>query len=185
MSASRPRRARRGFALFLALLVLLVATISAIALLFNTQVESSLSSAQTKISRVFYAADSGIGWAGEELRTNAQFFAAFKAVNPSDPNTKYTAILPAPSGTANVSMSSNLPGQTTEDIVVTLEKPTMVGWVRHPGDQIAASGSAYGPPEIVETFYHLTSTASSTQISANKSITCDMGIYPSQLQIAR
>src|SRR5258706_9809514 len=164
MSVSRLRRARarrahgaqRGFALFLALLVLLVVTISGIALLFNTQIEQSLSSTETKISRAFYGADSGLSWAAEGLRSNANFKGG------SMPN----------------GMSSNIIGLTTsdQDIQVVVTAPIVVGYARHPGDQINPSGGTYGTGDIVENYFHLSSTATSTKLSAMKTVTSDIGI---------
>lgn len=158
MSRSTRRRREKGFALFLALLVLLVVTISGIALLFNTQIESSLSSTETKISRAFYAADSGIAWAGEQLRTNASF-----------------------RGGAMPPMSANIPNQSP-DIQVTVSQPILVGWAVHVGDPLPKPDGSGG---IVENFFHMSSTSTSVSLQATKSITSDIGIYPSLMQIAR
>ena len=62
MSRSAVRR-EEGFALFLAILLLLILTVVGIALLFTASMEQSLSSNETKVSKVFYAACSGVDYA--------------------------------------------------------------------------------------------------------------------------
>ena len=49
----------RGAALFLAILTLFILTIMGIALMFTTSIENSLAGTETKVSKIFYAADSG------------------------------------------------------------------------------------------------------------------------------
>ena len=161
MGRGKGRTARRGFALFLALLVLLVLTISGIALMFNTSVEQSLASTETKISKTFYAADSGLEFAAERIRTDVSYLG----------------------GPMPVAMSANYSTSTTPDINVVVSQPVMVGYTVHPGDQYGASGSQYAKQQTVEKFFHLTSTATSTSIQSSKTITADVSIYPLQLTI--
>lgn len=160
---SRCRRSRKqsGFALFLALLVLLVLTISGIALMFNTSVEQSLSSTETKISKTFYAADSGIEFAIERIRTAPAAYIG---------------------GDLPKAMSAGY-STASPDIKVTVAQPIVVGFTIHPGDAVSPSGSSYSPQQVVEKFYHLSSTSSSPSIQSTKTIVADVGIYPLQLGI--
>ena len=63
----RRRRGESGFALFLAILLLLILTVIGIALLFTASTERSLSGNETKVSKVFYAACSGVDFATSRL----------------------------------------------------------------------------------------------------------------------
>jgi len=156
----RRRDAERGFALFLALLVLLVVTVGGIALMLMTSVDLTLSGNETKVSKIFYAADSGIEYGAAKLR--------------SDVNYK--------GGPLPVGLSSNYLS-TSPDIQVAVTQPIVVGYTIHPGDAIEAQGSAYGTSQVVENFFTMSSTATSTSIQANKSITADVGIYPQLLTV--
>ena len=61
MRARRGRAGREeGFVLFLAMLFLLVLTILGISVMFTATTEGLLSSNETKVSKIFYAASSGI-----------------------------------------------------------------------------------------------------------------------------
>ena len=57
----------RGAALFLAILTLFILTIMGIALMFTTSIENTLAGTETKVSKIFYAADSGVEYAGAML----------------------------------------------------------------------------------------------------------------------
>jgi Tfp pilus assembly protein PilX len=156
---SRGRR-EEGFALFLSMLLLLILTVLGIALLFTASTEQSLSGNETKVSKVFYAACSGVDFATAKLSSDKNYVG----------------------GQMPVGVSSHYPGLTA-DIQVTVTRPINVGYTIHPGDQIQSSGNAYGTTQIVENFYNLTSTAQGSAIQAAKMVTADIGIYPQQLRI--
>lgn len=149
-----------GFALFLSMLLLLVLTVLGIALLFTASTEQSLSGNETKVSKVFYAACSGVDYATAKLSSDKNYVG----------------------GQMPVGVSSHYPGLTA-DIQVTVSRPINVGYTIHPGDQIQSHGSAYGTTQIVENFYYLNSTAQGSAIQAAKMVTADIGIYPQQLKI--
>ena len=155
----RPRR-EEGFALFLSMLLLLVLTVLGIALLFTASTEQSLSGNETKVSKVFYAACSGVDYATAKLSSDKNYVG----------------------GQMPVGVSSHYPGLSA-DIQVTVTRPINVGYTIHPGDQIQSHGSAYGTTQIVENFYYLNSTAQGSAIQAAKMVTADIGIYPQQLKI--
>ena len=158
-----PRRARseEGFVLFLAIFILLVVTVAGLATMLSTSVDFTLSGNDTKVSKVFYAADSGIGYAAASLRSDVNFAG----------------------GVMPIGVSSNYGSSGTADIQVTLTKPIVVGQLIHPGDALQAQGSIYGTPQIVENLYTVTSTANSNTIQASKVIAADIGIYPQLLSI--
>lgn len=159
---ARDRSGRRegGFALFLSMLLLLVLTVLGIALLFTATTEQSLSGNETKVSKVFYAACSGVDYATARLSSDKNFVG----------------------GPMPVGVSSHYPG-LSGDIGVTVSRPVNVGYTIHPGDQIQSQGTTYGTTQIVENFYFLTSTAQGNAIQAAKMISADVGIYPQQLRI--
>ena len=161
MKKRRGSRGREeGFAIFLVMLLLLVLTIMGVALLFTTSTEQVLSGNETKVSKVFYAACSGVDYASARLSANDNFVG----------------------GPMPVGLSSHYPG-LTNDIAVAVSRPINVGYTIHPGDQIQPHGSTYGTAQIVENFYLLTSTAQGSAIQAAKMVTADVGIYPQQLRI--
>lgn len=161
MRARKPStRGERGFALFLSMLLLLILTVLGIALLFTATTEQSLSGNETKVSKVFYAACSGVDYATAKLSSDKNFVG----------------------GQMPVGVSSHYPG-LSGDIDVTVSRPINVGYTIHPGDQIQSHGTAYGTTQIVENFYFLTSTAQGSAIQAAKMITADIGVYPQQLRI--
>jgi type IV pilus assembly PilX-like protein len=161
MRARRPSaRGERGFALFLSMLLLLILTVLGIALLFTATTEQSLSGNETKVSKVFYAACSGVDYATARLSSDKNFVG----------------------GQMPVGVSSHYPG-LSGDIGVTVSRPINVGYTIHPGDQIQSHGTSYGTTQIVENFYFLTSTATGSAIQAAKMITADIGVYPQQLRI--
>jgi Tfp pilus assembly protein PilX len=157
----RRRETRRGFALLLSLLLLLVLTIAGIGLLFGTSTERSLSNTETKISKTFYAADTGIAYAAAAFRTNAAY-----AGGPVPPV-----------------LSSNLPGRTsTPDIAVNVTPPQFVAYAIQPRDEFQSQGNGYGTLQIVEASYEVTSTATSTVLGTEKSVSAHLAVYPQQLQ---
>lgn len=162
MTRARSRGVPReqGFALFLSMLLLLVLTVLGIALLFTATTEQSLSGNETKVSKVFYAACSGVDYATAKLSSDKNFVG----------------------GQMPVGVSSHYPG-LSRDIAVTVSRPVNVGYTIHPGDQIQSQGTTYGTTQIVENFYFLTSTAQGNAIQAAKMVTADIGIYPQQLRI--
>jgi hypothetical protein len=147
--------------LFLAIFILLVVTVAGLATMLSTSVDFTLSGNDTKVSKVFYAADSGIGYAAASLRADVNFAG----------------------GVMPIGVSSNYGSSGTADIQVTLTKPIVVGQLIHPGDALQAQGSIYGTPQIVENLYTVTSTATSTTIQASKVIGADIGVYPQLLSI--
>jgi type IV pilus assembly PilX-like protein len=160
-TSSRPslRRRERGFALVLAMLLLLVMTIMGLAVMFNASVEQALAGTSTKISKVFYAADSGVEYAGSMLSSTVSYSG----------------------GALPIGVSSHYPSISTPDIQVTVSQPVLVSYAIRPGDEFESRGSGYGSVQIVEAVYALTSFASSTAIQANKSIDAEVGVYPKQL----
>ena len=161
MRGPRPStRGEKGFALFLSMLLLLILTVLGIALLFTATTEQSLSGNETKVSKVFYAACSGVDYATAKLSSDKNFVG----------------------GPMPVGVSSHYPG-LSGDIDVAVSRPINVGYTIHPGDQIESHGTSYGTTQIVENFYFLTSTAQGSAIQAAKMITADIGVYPQQLRI--
>jgi hypothetical protein len=157
----RSRRGEEGFALFLAILLLLILTVIGIALLFTASTERSLSGNETKVSKVFYAACSGVDYATARLSSDRDYVG----------------------GQMPVGVSSHYPGGAAPDIQVTVSRPINVGFSVHFGDQYDPRGSTYGGNQFVENYYNLTSTAQGSAIQAAKMITADVGIYPQQQRI--
>jgi hypothetical protein len=154
------RDPEKGAALFLAILVLFILTVMGIALMFTTSIEQTLAGTDTKVSKVFYAADSGIEYAAGRLRTDINFVG----------------------GPMPVGVSSNYPGMSG-DIAVTISRPIVIGNRMHPGDMIVPMGGPYGTPQISEMLFAFTSTANSTSIQASKTLNSDIGIYPQIMSI--
>lgn len=159
--SGRAARRRRGFALFLALIVLLVMTIAGVGLMFGTSTESSLAGTETRIAKTFYAADSGISYA-----------AATFAASPS-----YAG------GTVPPLLSSNTPGATTPDIDVTVSQPIFIGYTIQPRDEIQSQGSGYGTSQIIEGAFEVTSTATSATLQTKKVVSAQLAVYPQQLSV--
>jgi hypothetical protein len=156
---SRFARGERGFVLFLTMLLLLILTILGLGLMFNAAVEQTLAGTFTKTSKVFYAADSGIEYAGSMLSSTISY----------------------PGGPMPIGVSSHYPPITTPDIQVTVSQPFLVGYEIRPGDPLDSQGTGYGSTQIVVAIYAMTSAASSTAIQASKSIDGEVGVYPKQL----
>lgn len=154
------RRREEGFALFLSMLLLLILTVLGIALLFTATTEQSLSGNETKVSKVFYAACSGVDYAVAKLAVDNDYVG----------------------GVMPVGVSSHYPGMTT-DIQVTITRPVNVGYSIPLGEQYVASGSSYESNQIVENYYNFSSTAQGAAIQAAKMVTADVGIYPQQRRI--
>jgi hypothetical protein len=146
--------------MFLSMLLLLILTVLGVALLFSASTEQGLSGNETKVSKVFYAACSGVDYAVARLSSDKNFVG----------------------GQMPVGVSSHYPG-VSQDIQVTVSRPINVGYTIHPGDQIESQGNAYGTAQIVENFYNLSSNAQGSAIQAAKMVTADVGIYPQQLKI--
>lgn len=157
----RARRREEGFILFLAIFVLLVVTVAGIATMLATSVDLTLSGNETKVSKVFYAADSGIGYCAVQLQSDVNYIG----------------------GQMPVGMSSNYAGSGSGDIQVTITRPLVIGQQIHPGDALLAHGTTYGTPQIVESLFTVTSTASASSIQASKTIKADIGLYPQVLSI--
>ncbi|HEU5250081.1 MAG TPA: PilX N-terminal domain-containing pilus assembly protein [Thermoanaerobaculia bacterium] len=155
-------RREEGFALFLSMLLLLVLTVLGIALLFTATTEQNLSGNDTKVSKVFYAACSGVDYATAKLAVDKDYVG----------------------GQMPVGVSSHYPG-LSRDIQVTITRPINVGYSVHLGDQFESRGATYESNQIVENFYNFTSTAQGVAIQAAKMVTADVGIYPQQRRIQK
>jgi hypothetical protein len=59
----------------------------------------------------------------------------------------------------------------------------VIGQQIHPGDALLAQGTIYGTPQIVESLYTISSSASATSIQASKTIRADVSLYPQVLSI--
>jgi PilX N-terminal len=151
----------KGMALFIAILLLLVVTVMGIALMFTASLEQTLTGTENRISKIFYAADSGIEYGAAML--NSQIVYA--------------------GGPMPVGVSSYYPDSPAADMLVTIAPPVLLGYSIKPGDQIQSSGKGYGSSQVVENLYTLTSSARSTKIEASKTIDADVGIYPKLLAI--
>ena len=160
-AASRRGRAEEGFVLFLAILVLLIATVAGLATMLATSTDLTLSGNETKVSKVFYAADSGVGYCAAKLRTDVNYLG----------------------GQMPVGISSNYSTTGSGDIQVTITRPLVIGQQVHPGDALLAQGTIYGTPQIVESLYTISSSASATSIQASKTIRADVSLYPQVLSI--
>lgn len=157
----RSGRRESGFVLFLAIFVLLIVTVAGLATMLATSMDLTLSGNETKVSKVFYAADSGVGYCAARLRTDVNYIG----------------------GQMPVGVSSNYATSGAGDIQVTVTRPVVIGQQVHPGDGVLAQGTIYGTPQIVESLYTLSSTASATSIQASKTIRADIGLYPQVLSI--
>lgn len=151
----------RGIALFVAILMLLVVTVMGVALLFTASIEQTLSGTETRISKIFYAADSGIEYGAAMLNSTI----AYNGSNPMP-----------------VGVLSHYGGTGTE-LMVTIAPPVLLGYSILPGDQLQSAGKGYGTAQIVENVYALTSSARSTKIEASKTIDADIGVYPKLLTV--
>ena len=161
MRAAGSRRGEEGFVLFLAILVLLIATVAGLATMLATSTDLTLSGNETKVSKVFYAADSGVGYCAAKLRTDVNY----------------------QGGQMPVGISSNYASAGSGDIQVTITRPLVIGQQVHPGDALLAQGTIYGTPQIVESLYTISSSASATSIQASKTIRADVSLYPQVLSI--
>jgi hypothetical protein len=155
------RSAARGSTLIIAILVLLVMTVAGVALMFNTSVENSLAGNETRMSKAFYAADSGIQYAASQMATSGSYVGG-----------------DIPGG-----MSSNTPGSPAQDITVSVAPPVPLGYFIRDGDQFQSQGSAYGTVQTIEAIYRVESTANSDEIRASKVITAQISVYPKQLRV--
>jgi len=153
---ARVGRGEEGFILFLAIFVLLIVTVAGLATMLATSMDLTLSSNETKASKVFYAADSGVGYSAARLRSDINFLG----------------------GQMPVGVSSNYPGSGSGDIQVTITRPLIIGRQVQRGDALLAQGSNYGTPQVVESLFTISSSASSTSIQASKTIRADIAIYP-------
>jgi hypothetical protein len=156
---SRPssrRRQEKGIALFVAILLLLVITVMGVALLFTASIEQTLSGTENRISKIFYAADSGIEYAAGMLNSTFTYNG----------------------GPMPVGVSSHYPGGSGPDMNVTIAPPIFLGDSILPGDELQSAGHGYASAQVVENVYALTSTARSTKIEASKTIDADIGVYP-------
>ncbi len=161
----RGRCGEKGMALFVALLLLLVVTVMGIALMLTASFENTLIGTEARISKIFYAADSGVEY-GAAMLSSTIAYQGNPATNPMP-----------------VGVSSFYPGSPTNDMVVTIAPPILLGYSILPGEQLQPEGRGYGSSQVVENVYELTSSARSTKIEASKTIDAEVGIYPKLLTI--
>ena len=161
----RSRKGEKGMALFVALLLLLVVTVMGIALMLTASFENTLIGTETRISKIFYAADSGIEYGAGMLNSQLDYQG-----NP-------------PGNPMPVGVSSFYPGSPTADMEVTITPPVLLGYSIRPGDQLQSAGKGYGSSQVVENVYAFTSSSRSTKIEASKTIDAEVGIYPKLLAI--
>lgn len=157
----RGNRGEKGMALFVALLLLLVVTVMGIALMLTASFENTLIGTEARVSKIFYAADSGIEYGAGML--NSQI--------------AYTG------GQMPTGVSSFYPGSPASDMVVTIAPPVLLGYSIVPGEQLQSEGKGYGSNQVVENVYSVTSSARSTKIEASKTIDAEIGVYPKLLTI--
>jgi len=155
----RPDR-ERGAALFLAILTLFILTIMGIALMFTTSIENTLAGTETKVSKIFYAADSGVEYAGAMLSGQPGYAG----------------------GQMPVGISSHYPALSSPDMQVVVSPPVIIAYTTNAGDTVS-SGQGYGTAPFVEIVYAVTSTASSTATQASKAIDAEVGVYPKQMTL--
>ncbi len=154
----------RGAALFLAILTLFILTIMGIALMFATSIENTLAGTETKVSKIFYAAESGVEYGSAMLGTQ----------------TGYSG------GLMPVGVSSHYSSLSSPDMQVTISSPVIIGFTQLPGDSLQSGGQVYGSGQtFYEIVYALTSSASSAATQATKAIDAEVGIYPKQLNIPK
>ncbi len=161
LHSSRRGRREKGIALFLAILLLLILTVMGVALMFTASIEQTLSATETKISKIFYAADSGIEYASGMLVSTVDYAG----------------------GPMPVGVSSHYPSTSTPDMAVTINPPILLGYSMQHGEEFKSLGKGYDPNQIVEYLYAVTSTANSTTIQASKTIDADVGAFPKLLAI--
>ncbi len=161
----------RGAALFLAILTLFILTIMGIALMFTTSIENTLAGTETKVSKIFYASESGIEYAGAWLSSQPAY-----AGGPCWNLGTWPCLMP-------VGVSSHYPSLSSPDMQVSVSRPIIVSYGQLPGDPLPSAGQIYGSNVFYEVIYGLTSSASSTATQATKAIDAEIGIYPRQLSI--
>jgi hypothetical protein len=132
-----------------------------IALLFTASIEQTLSSTETKISKIFYAADSGVEYA--------------TAILASRPD---SGALDMPVG-----VSSHYPSLPAPDMQVTISKPILMGSVILAGDSFESISRTYESSQIVENIYWFSSSARSAKIQASKTIDAEVSVYMKQQRI--
>ena len=154
------RESEKGMALFVALLLLLVVTVMGIALMLTASFENTLIGTEARISKIFYAADSGIEYGAAMLNSTIDYRG----------------------GPMPVSVPTYYGGTGTE-MDVTIAPPALLGYSILPGDQLQSAGKGYGTSQVVENVYTLTSSARSTKIEASKTIDADVGVYPKLLTL--
>ena len=96
----------KGMALFLAILLLLVITVMGVALMFTASIEQTLAGTETKISKIFYAADSGIEYGSAMLQSTLNYAG----------------------GVMPVGVSTHYPGGGAPDMQVTIAQPVLLGY---------------------------------------------------------
>ncbi len=153
----------RGAALFIAILTLFIMTIMGIALMFATSIENTLAGTETKVSKIFYAADSGVEYAGAMLTAHAGYAG----------------------GQMPVGVSSHYASLSSPDMQATVSRPVIVSYAQIAGDPLPSGGQIYGSNVYYEMVYAVTSSAASTATQASKAIDAEVSVYPRQLIIPR
>lgn len=156
------RSNRRGAAFLIAILVLLVMTIAGIGLMFNTSIENALAGNETRMSKAFYAADSGLQFAVQRMSSDINFVG----------------------GRLPGGVSAHTPFTDAKDeITVDVAPPVSVGYQIRAGDEIQAQGSTYGTAQTIEAIYWVEAVANSEEIRASKVVAAQVYIYPQQLRL--
>lgn len=133
-------------------------TIAGVALMFNSSTENALAGNETRMSKAFYAADSGVQYAVQRLTSDINFVGG-----------------PIPGG----GLPSNTPGSTGNDIPVEIARPVIFADYVPEGEEITIGTGGGGPSrQRVTRIYSIEATASSDEIRASKVIAAQVEIYP-------
>src|SRR5215468_12432696 len=130
----RGRRAERGAALVVAILVLAILTVIGIALMLITSTESQIAANEWSVNRAFYASDAGIRWASVEMLNPEPFMKR---------NEFTTGLSGGAFGTVFFGLPSHIHGPggfftggTGTELTVTVQKPGALGRRYYRGGRI-------------------------------------------------
>lgn len=118
---ARARRGERGAALVIAILVLSILTVVGIALMLVTSTESRIAANEWSVNRAFYASDAGIRWGSVEMANPQDFLRRPEFTG----NAFGTVFFQLPSH--RHSLTSLFVGETTPDIAVRIQTPSLMG----------------------------------------------------------
>ena len=158
-----PRISRRenGSVLLLAMLLLLIVTVMGIGVSLTASMENVLSGTETKVSKIFYAADSGVEYATTIIASRA---------------VPEAIVMP-------VGVSSHYPDLPTTDMQVSISTPILMGSSILAGDAFESISRSYESSQVVENIYWFSSSARSEKIQASKTIDVELGVYMRQQRI--